>query len=351
MKHIVKVFAGLLVLLACKKSTPTATSVVTQEEVVTSLATNVNVVAYQQLATSSDALYNSVLAFCVNPTDQKLEECRQLWKETRAVWEKTEGFLYGPVANDNVDPRIDTWPVDYLVLDSVLKSSIVFNEINMSTLEDALKGFHPMEYLLFGKNGTKKASELTAREKEYLTALSLNVKNLTSQLAASWDVNKSDNYFTYFTNPSAANPYYKTTLDIYLAIVKGMIDICDEVANGKIGVPFLAKDPTLEESPFSGNSLADFTNNLLSVQYVFQGKFLSDHIGLVDFVKNNNLSLSQSINTKINTAILALSNVKGPFSEAIIHQPIQVQNAIEAINDLKGELEGKLIPYIQLYVK
>ena len=350
MKNI-GLLVSLFVLVGCKKTASTETKSVTQEEVVTSLATNVNVVAYKQLATSSDALYNSVLAFGANPTDQGLEDCRQLWKATRAIWEKTEGFLYGPVENDNVDPRIDTWPVDYLVLDSVLKSSIVFNETTMSSLEDALKGFHPMEYLLFGNNGNKKASELTSREKEYLTALALNVKNLTDDLAANWDVNTSDNYFLYFTNPSSTNPYYKTQLDVYLAIVKGMVDICDEVANGKIKEPFLAKDPSLEESPFSGNSLTDFTNNIISVQNVFQGKFTTDHVGLEDFVKKNNLSLYQSINTKINAAIASLSAIKGSFSAAIIDQPIQVQNAIDAINDLKEELESKLIPYIQLNVK
>ncbi len=344
-------FVGLILLVGCKKSTPVVTPVVTQEEVVLSLAKNVNVVAYDQLAKSSNDLYLEIVSFCANPTNNGLENCRQLWKDTRAVWEKTEGFLYGPVSSENIDPRIDTWPVDYLVLDSVLKSSITFNEITMAGLEDALKGFHPMEYLLFGKNGNKKAEDFSKREKEYLSALSLNVKNLTSSLAEKWHSTTNDNYFNYFTNPSSSNPYYKNQLDIYLEIVNAMVEICDEVANGKIGEPFLAQDPSLEESPFSGNSLTDFTNNLISVQYVFQGKFVKDELGIEDFVKKNNLSLNHSINTKINDAIASLSSLKGPFSVAILEQPIQVQNAIDAINALKIELEEKLIPYIQLNVK
>ncbi len=349
MKNL-SLLVGLFFLVGCKKTTHTETKNVTQEEVVMSLATNVNVVAYQQLAKRSDDLYQAVVSFCTNPTDQGLEDCRQLWKETRAVWEKTEGFLYGPVSSQNIDPRIDTWPVDYLVLDSVLKSSIIFNETNMSVLEDALKGFHPMEYILFGKNGNKKESELTMREKEYLTALAFDVKNLTSQLSDSWNVKNKDNYFSYFTNPSTFNPYYKTQKDVYLEIANAMIGICDEVANRKIGEPFLTQDSSLEESPFSGNSLTDFMNNMFSVQCVFQGKFSSDQIGLEDFVKKNNLSLNQLINTKISSAISALATVKGPFSTAILEQPIQVENAMKAINDLKEVLESKLIPFIQLNV-
>ena len=40
-----------------------------------------------------------------------------------------------------------------------------------------------------------------------------------------------------------------------------------------------------------------------------------------------------------------------PFGEAIHLQPIQVQNAIDAINALKNEMETNLLPLIQLHIK
>ena len=341
----------MLVLIVCKKSTPVVTKIVTQEEVVTSLATNVNEVAYQQLATSSDQLYTEILTFCANPSDSGLSNCKQLWKVTRSIWESSEGFLYGPVEYLNIDPQIDTWPVDYLELDSLLQSSITFDQTTMNSLENALKGFHPMEYLLFGKNGAKKASEFSQREKDYLTALALHVKNLTASLINSWNGNTPNNFFAYFTNPSASNPYFKTQLDVYLTIVQSMIDICDEVANEKIKNPFLAKDPSLEESPFSVNSLIDFTNNIISVQNVFQGKFTSENLGLEDFVNNKNLSLSKTINSKINSAINSLTVINGSFSSAILEQPVQIQNAMNAINDLRDALDSQLVPFIKSTVK
>jgi hypothetical protein len=47
---------------------------------------------------------------------------------------------------------------------------------------------------------------------------------------------------------------------VFEEIVNGMIGICDEVANGKMLDPFVAADPSLEESPYSQNSLTDFKN-------------------------------------------------------------------------------------------
>lgn len=354
MKTITKsTFIGLslLSLVACKKDEPTPQVDTLQTDIIKSLATNVNTYAYSQLANSSNNLYTSITTFCASPSAENLLNCRDLWKSTRAIWEKTEGFLYGPVSSDNIDPRIDTWPVDYNALENVLTSSMAFGETEINALDDALKGFHPIEYLLFGQDGTKTFDQFTTREKEYLTALSLNIKTLTTELATKWDVNTNEDYYTYFTTPSTSNPYYQTEKAVYLEIVNAMIGICDEVGNGKMSEPFVAQDPALEESPFSKNSITDFTNNMRSVQNVYLGKFSTDSQGLDDLVKKFNLSLDQTVNAKINAAITALGNISGTFSTAIIDEPVQVQNAIDAIIDLQNCLESELLPFIQTNVK
>jgi uncharacterized iron-regulated protein len=137
---------------------------------------------------------------------------------------------------------------------------------------------------------------------------------------------------------------------VYEEIVNSMIGICDEVANGKIEEPFVAQNPLLEESPFSYNSITDFTNNIRSVQNVYLGKYLLDGKGIEDLVRANNLSLDANIKNKINAAIAALNNVTVPFGQAIILQPIQITNAQNAINDLKSTLENDLLPFIKTTV-
>lgn len=355
MKILLFLSLAVITISSCKKPTEVTNKVdsfeVLQKEVLSDLATNVNTASYIGLASKSDDLYNVVLAFNLNPSEQVLTEAKNIWKETRAIWEQSEGFLYGPVSSNNIDPQIDTWPVDYNALENVLNSSNTFSESEINALDDALKGFHPIEYLLFGQNGNKIYTDFTQRERDYLIALALNVKNLTNDLATSWDASISSNFVNHFKNPSNSNPIYSTNNLVYLEIVNALVGICDEVANGKIQEPFIAQNPLLEESPFAFNSITDFKNNMVSVQNVYLGRYNADGKGLEDLVRTYNLSLDNSIKAKISNAISSLDNINTSFGEAIINSPIQVQNAIDAINELKNELETGLLPFVQTYIK
>ena len=326
------------------------TPAISNKQVIQSFCEHIAAKAYYDLANESGSLYNKVIAFNSNPTANLLEDCRNSWRSTRLVWEKTESFLFGPVATENIDPRIDTWPVNFNDLEVVLANGIPFSESYIDGLDDALKGFHPIEYLLFGQSGTKSVNDFTLREHEYLAALALNLKSLTSQLASKWDSQVSSSFYYEFYNAGNGSSGYPELLSAYKEIINAMAGICDEVANGKINEPFTAQNPDLEESPFAKNSIADFTNNIKGVQSVYTGNFGNDTYGVEDFVKQHNLALDNTIKTKINNAIAALNNITVPFGEAITTQPVQVQQSIDAINELKSVIETDLMQLVQQHI-
>ena len=68
-------------------------------------------------------------------------------------------------------------------------------------------------------------------------------------------------------------------------------------------------------------------------------------------MKLHNLSLDNEIKTKLSAAITALGNVTDPFGKAISTQPVQIQNAMTAINDLKDILENDLLTFVQQHAK
>jgi len=305
---------------------------------------------YETLAGKTTQLHLDIQAFVNTPSDNLLNTCRSDWKNAREVWENSEAWLFGPVATNEIDPRIDTWPVDFVRLDSVLNSNSVFSNAYINSLEESLKGFHPIEYLLFGLNSNKKASDFTQREKEYLLALSENLKDLTTELRTAWDP-QGGNYIHELLNAGSSTGF-PTKKSAYEEMVNAMIGICDEVGNGKIGEVLTNLDSMGEESPFAKNSITDFRNNILGVKYAYLSIIgNSDGKGIEDIVREKNLSLDGKIKQKIDAAIVALNNITDPFGRAIHTQPIQVQNAVDAINVLKNELEDGLLPFIQLNIK
>jgi putative iron-regulated protein len=349
--QIASLMISLLGISSCKKeSIEPVESTFTSQEIISSISTNINYSTYLELQNLAIDLHTKSVAFSTNPTDNLLQECRSLWKSARGAWEQSEGFIYGPVSTENIDPRIDTWPVNFVDLNAEINSGNPFTDTYVSNLEDALKGFHPIEFLLWGQNGTKSASDFTPRELEYLVALTKDLENLTSELAEEWNQNTANSYIHFFTNPTISNPYYESKKAVFQEIVNAMIGICDEVASGKIGEPFIQGDPSLEESPYSQNSMTDFKNNLKSVQNIYLGKFNTDGIGLEDLVRKYNLSLDNTIKTEMNNAIASLDAITDPFGTAIISQPTQIQNAISAIEALKTTLEDKMIPFVNQYI-
>jgi putative iron-regulated protein len=319
---------------------PTANSAILAD-----FSAQVAVPIYTSLAVKASSLFGDVQALNTSLSQADLEKAQADWKAARELYEQSEAHLFGPVATDEVDPRIDTWPVNFTDLDQQLASGNAFTEDYIRGLDDALKGFHPIEYLLFGKNGQKSASDFTQRELQYLVALASNLRDLTADCAARWTVD--GNYSAEVATAGNGSTVYSTQLAAFEEIVKAMADICDEVGNGKLKEPYDAKDPALEESPFSGNSITDFTNNIRGVRNVYMGKFTTDGHGLDELVKTHNLSLDAEVNQKIDAAITALGKITVPFGTAITTQAVQIENAMTAINDLQATLEDKLLPFVQ----
>jgi len=342
-----------LFLTSCSKDDPAdpsdtgLTNEQIQNNILNDFSYKVALASYQDMENKMNAFYTQCVALDATPNQSNLDNSRQAWKDVRGTWEKTEAFLFGPVATNNIDPSTDTWPVDYNALDSLLNTGNAFTQSYMNTLGDELKGYHPSEYLLWGVNGNKAPSDFTSREREYLVALAADLQIKATSLRTSWDPAVTDNYLNEIIHAGHANSIYSSQRAVFEEMVNGMIGICDEVANGKMFDPFTAADPSLEESPFSQNSLTDFKNNITGVKNVYFGKFLEDGYGINDFLAKNNLALHNTISSEIENAINSFNGITVPFGQAITSQPTQVQHVMTQINTLKNTLENDLLPFVQ----
>jgi len=302
------------------------------------------------ISAKSDILYNTINDLAANFNESNIGKAQSDWRNLRNEWEQSESFLFGPVSTQGLDPAIDTWPVNRNDLDSLLASKVVFSDSYMQNIQESLKGFHPLEYLIFGANGTKTSSEFTPREKEYMLALAKELKRICNMMPKSWDVAHGA-FSTELKTAGIGSVTYKTKKEAMLEIVNAMAGICDEVANGKIEEPFTAQNPDLEESQFSKNSFSDFKNNMQGVQNVYLCSYANKGVAISDWVRQYNVSLDSKIRSQVAAAISTFSTFSKPFGQAIISEQVQILNTQKILNELKGTLENELIPLINLNVK
>ncbi len=350
MKSKIIIIIAVIYLVSCRKDKKPDNQISSSELnalVLNDLGNNVYLNAYYNLSLSANNLDLAIRNFASNQTNDNLLNARNAWRSARQIWEKSEAHLFGPVSTNDIDPRIDAWPVDFIRLDSVMNSNAALTEQFVDGLEESLKGFHPIEYLLFGVNSGKTVQDFNQRQLDYLQALSLNLMVLTNSLYLDWH-HQHGNFLKTFVN--ANNQVFADKKAAFEEIANALIGICDEVASGKMEEVLITLDTTLEESPFANNSITDFKNNLIGVQESYLGiNGNNNGKGLEDFVRKYNLSLDASIKQKLASAIASFDNITVPFSEAIFSQPLQVQNTIDQINALKQELEDNLIPLIRIY--
>ncbi len=309
------------------------------EEVITKI--------YFNLHAAAENLITSVEALEASPDATTLEAAREAWRLTREPWEQSEGFLFGPVATKGIDPAIDSWPVNTVDLDAVLSGGETLSKTYIDGLEGTLKGFHTIEYLLWGEDGNKLAADFTDREYEYMISLCESLEGETGELWTSWDA-AGENFQVNISEAGTGASIYPSESAALQELINGMIGIADEVANGKINDPFSTGDVTLEESRFSANSKADFADNIRSIQNIYLGSYNgATGSGVKAFVAHFNADLAAEIDTDIQSAITAIEAIPGTFTEAIFDNAAAVEDAQAKIIVIKTHLENDVLPLLE----
>ena len=342
----------LVVTAACKKAdTINTSSDSLSAEILNDFSTKVVFANYTDLYTQASQLDININTFLQNPDANGLSNCRNTWISTRQAWERSESFLFGPVETENMDPDIDDWPVSQVDLDSLLNGGSSITKDYIDKLPTTLKGFHAIEYVLYGANGQKKVTEFTTREKSYLKGLSANLLSVTLKMKNTWDLSLSDNFARQVISAGAGSSTYTTQKAAYIEIINAMTGIVEEVGEEKLNTPFVNRDSTLEESHFSKNSFKDFTDNIRGVKNVYMGIYTIQGKGLNLYVNSLSKSLDAKIQLQIDNAINVLSQFSIPFGTAITRQSAAIQNAQKVLGDLKTTLDTELLPLIQKNLK
>lgn len=317
------------------------------QAIIENVSNNVIVKTYNDLAEKGQLLSIALENLEKNPTNENLLAARVAWVNARSPWEQSEGFLFGPVDQEGIDPGIDSWPVNVLDLNNVLSSPNALTVAFLEQQEGTLKGFHTIEFLLWGENSDKTIEQFTARQFEYLAACSGALSLDLTKLNDLWSPT-GGNYIKEVITAGNGSKIYISQKSVIEEFSNAIAGIADEVGNGKINDPLSQGNFTLEESRFSANSKVDFANNMRSIQNIYLGKYLTNgnEDGLSVLIKTNNPQLHEKISEEINTAISKIESIPGTFTQALTNNKAAIQDAQTAVRNLQETLESELIPYI-----
>ena len=352
-KTVKTIFIAVLLigtLFSCKDDDPTTpTAAESYQANIDNIATNVMVRTYTDLADKADELLTAAINLQGDVTDVNLDLAKAAWVATRSPWEQSEGFLYGPADVNGIDPAIDSWPVNVVDMQSLLDDTSGFPTITEAIIDaqtDGAKGFHLIEFLLWGINSNNTVADLSTRKLQYLVSACDNLKKKTAELRDSWIVT-GDNYVANFTSTNGSGNFISESSKIEF-IVDGLIGIATEVADTKIEEPLNGTDgggvdPTVEESRFSNNSKIDFANNVRSIQNIYLGRFSGndgDGLGLTQIVASKNSTLDTRFKQEIQDAIDAIDAIPGTFTNAIQNGRMAVKNAQTKVKTVQETLEA-----------
>ena len=384
-KQFLFVALAALGLTACQGGTTDVTSDKEEalQQAVTPYVNNTVIATYRNMADAGMTLLEQTEA--ILDKVEKGEDYTTLmrdagtsWRLMRKYWEQSEAFLYGPAASHNIDPHIDSWPLDFNAMNALLH-----DQERMAAIEEeggayvgdklgyALKGFHAAEYLLFESvevegravgTGKTHAANLTPAEAVYLLGI---VEDLTQQailLEYCWAGEVSDTkmklledgevdtyedkYGWQMMNAGKPGSIYVTYQEAAEEIIAGCVDIAGEVAELKMGNPYISSTPEERdyiESPYSCTSTEDFADNIRSIQHAYCGSLAGDH-SVSNYVYRQDAELDARVRKAIEEAIAAIQDIDN-FENTAQNNP-QVKAAIDKVAELEEILDDEVLPLL-----
>ena len=320
-------------------------------KVLETLVSNVIVPTYTKLADETEALESTLNGLTVNTiTQAQINSACDDFKQARKYWEQSEAFLMGAASDFDVDPTIDSWPLNRTLLLSYFN-----NGMNEEMLEDAtILGFHALEFILFRDGQPRKVAELQgndtyknfenvsgAKELAYAQTICKLLKERCFQLQCAWDGGSNNSRLSvvkaagldYQTEKglsyadnlikagvSGSNSTFTSLKSVIAQVLSNdegsCVAIANEVGTAKIANPFSAGDVSYVESPYSYNSITDFRDNIRSIRNVWLGstdKTANDYSFHTFFASVKSEAVNKKVENGYVAAIEAISNMPSPF--------------------------------------
>ena len=337
-----------------------------RRQTVRALTEQVVLPALGDVAARAADLRAAVDALAGAPSPPALDAAQEAWRAARVPWKECDAFAFGPAMDERLAVAIDQFPVESVKIEAEIAGTAALTVDYIDTIGADRKGFHALEYLLFGgADDTAVLALLTtdaaaARRRELLVALAGNLERKVQELRRAWAPD-GGGYAERVATPGAANPTYATVKAAIDAFVNESVFLAELVADARIGEPLgLATgglpQPALEESGPSDNSLADMAASLRGIRAVYTGardgaRAGDGSGGIGGLVAAQSPATDREVRDLIERALAAVLAIPRPFRAAVVDRPGEVQAAYDAVKEVKRILATEVLAVLGATLK
>lgn len=284
---------------------------------------------------SAEGLRASVDQFLAAPSKESLTAARAAWIAARIPYLESETFRFyeGPV--DQIDRRLNSWPVDEIYIDSIISRPELHPDLSEKSIaalneKDGEKsistGFHAIEFLLWGEDHDREGPGDCSyqdylpgneRRRDYLRIVTDMLVHDLQSLDADWQDKRADNYRGWFV----ASAHHQSLRKI----LHGMGALsATELAGERLTVAYETKEQEDEHSCFSDTTRADVIHNALGIQNIYSGKYLRTDGTLIEgpgieaLLRRASPALADELAAQLTASVAAARSIPDPFDQAFL---------------------------------
>ena len=327
-----------------------------RSEVLVSATDTLIVPRFQEVAREMGALQASLNALCDNPSQERLDEARDAWRQARVPWMRSQAMWFGPVMDRRSRSYVDWAPIEPERIERMLeKRDSVDAEYLSEFLASTQRGLGAVEYVLFEDDDIvlSKLSGSDSIRCQYLVALGDLIAEETAGALADWtgDNEEGLSYAEYFNGTADDSLIGKSALNELVRTSVFMSRTITDMRLGKaLGVDGVTPDPDALLGGDGDSMVADMRNQVLGMRDVYLGGDADSELGVSALARGLSEETDQRMRAAFENALQAIDELEEPLRETIQSDPQIALDAHAALKQMQLTLSTDIVSLLDVTV-
>ena len=327
-----------------------------RSEVLVSATDTLIVPRFQEVAREMGALQASLYALCDSPSQERLDEARDAWRQARVPWMRSQAMWFGPVMDRRSRSYVDWAPIEPERIERMLeKRDSVDAEYLSEFLASTQRGLGAVEYVLFEDDDIvlSKLSGSDSIRCQYLVALGDLIAEETAGALADWTGDNEDDvsYAAYFNGTADDSLVGKSALN---ELVRTSVFISRAIADMRLGKALGVDGVHADTSALFGGDghsmVADMRNQMLGMQDVYLGGDADSGYGVSALARGLSVETDERMRKAFEDALEAIDALEEPLRETLQRDPQAALEAHAAIKHMQLTLSTDIVSLLDVTV-